>query len=95
MFNVKTVLGKKCLSYLARQLTTHSVFRFAFINWPPWASFSFIFISSNKYYKYLQQNVKKCPSSKRCYDLNPQSSEHESPPFTTRPVANLINNLCS
>ena len=31
-------------------------------------------------------NVKKCPSSIRCWDLNPQPSEHESPPITTRQV---------
>ena len=36
--------------------------------------------------KFLQQiNVKKCPSSIRYWDLNPQPSEHESPPLTTRP----------
>ena len=30
-------------------------------------------------------NVKKYPSSIRCWDLNPQPLEHESPPITTRP----------
>ena len=29
--------------------------------------------------------MKKCPSSLRCWDLNPQPSAHESPPITTRP----------
>ena len=34
----------------------------------------------------LQQiYVKKCPSSKCCWDSNPQPSEYESPPVTTRP----------
>ena len=27
----------------------------------------------------------KCPSSLRCWDLNPWPSGHESPPITTRP----------
>ena len=27
----------------------------------------------------------KCPSNIRCWDWNPQPSEHESPPITTRP----------
>ena len=30
-------------------------------------------------------NVKKYPSSIRCWDLNPQPLEHESPPINTRP----------
>ena len=30
-------------------------------------------------------NLKKCPSSKRCWDSNPGPSEHESHPITTRP----------
>ena len=34
----------------------------------------------------LQQiNVKKCPSSMRRWDSNPQPSEYESPPTTTGP----------
>ena len=34
----------------------------------------------------LQQiNVRKCPSSIRCRDLNPRPLEHESPNITTRP----------
>ena len=33
--------------------------------------------------KFLQQiYVKKCPSSKRCWDSNPQPSERESLPLT-------------
>ena len=36
--------------------------------------------------QFLQQiYVKKCPSSIRCRDSNPQPSERESLPFTTRP----------
>ena len=36
--------------------------------------------------KFLQQiNVKKCPSSRRCWDSNPQPLEQESLPITTRP----------
>ena len=34
----------------------------------------------------LQQiNVKKCPSSIRCWDSNPRPLKHESPPITSRP----------
>ena len=36
--------------------------------------------------QFLQQiHVKKCPSSKECWDSNPQPLEHEPPPITTRP----------
>ena len=35
--------------------------------------------------QFLQQiHVKKCPSSIRCQDSNPQPLEHESPPITSR-----------
>ena len=41
---------------------------------------------SNKHQYILQQiNVKKCPSSIWHWDWNPQPSERESPPITTRP----------
>ena len=33
----------------------------------------------------IQINVKKCPSSIRCRDLNSQYSDYESPTLTTRP----------
>ena len=36
--------------------------------------------------QFLQQlNVKKCPSSKWCWDLNPHTTEQESSPLTPRP----------
>ena len=36
--------------------------------------------------QFLQQiNVKKCPSSLRCWDSNSHPLESESPPITTRP----------
>ena len=36
--------------------------------------------------QFLQQiNVKKCPSSKQCWDSNPRPLEHTSPPLNTRP----------
>ena len=56
-------------------------------NGPSPASFSFIFrLFETNINTVLQQiNVKKCPSNKRCWNLNPQPSEHESPPITTRP----------
>ena len=42
-------------------------------------------VFSNKHYKFLQQiYVKKCPSSIWCRDSNPQPSQREYPPITTR-----------
>ena len=32
-----------------------------------------------------QSNEKKCPSSIRCWDSNPQPLKHDSPPIITRP----------
>ena len=44
--------------------------------------------------QFLQQiNVKKCPSSKQCWDSDSQPSDHESPPITTKP--GLTPNLVS
>ena len=64
------------------------MFEMSVKNGPSPGSFSFIF----RRFKHtivkivLQQiNVKKCPSSIRCWDLNPQPLEHESPPLTIRP----------
>ena len=42
------------------------------------------------YFCLIKQTVQffttnKCPSSIQCWDSNPQPSEHESPPITTRP----------
>ena len=56
-------------------------------NGPSPASFSFIFVSSNKHYNFYHKNMRKilCPSSKWRRDLNPWPSEQESPPITTRP----------
>ena len=55
--------------------TTISLFHFyTFLNGPSSASFLFIFVFSNKH-----QNTTLCQ------DSNPQPSEHESPPVTTRP----------
>ena len=56
-------------------------------NGPTLASFLFIFgLFKQTSLQFLQQiYVKKCPSSIRCWDLNPQPSERESPPITTRP----------
>ena len=56
-------------------------------DWPSPASVSFIFVFSNKHYNfYIKYMWKKfCPSSIWCRDSNPQPSEHESPPITTRP----------
>ena len=56
-------------------------------NVPTSASFSFIFVFSNKhrYNQFLQQiNVKKFPSSIGCQDSNWRPLENGSPPITTR-----------
>ena len=56
-------------------------------NGPSPASFSFIFgLFQTNINTILQQiNVKKCSSSIWHWDLNPRSSERESPPITARP----------
>ena len=49
--------------------------------------FHLFLVFSIKIYKFLQQiYVKKCQSTTRCQDLNPQPSECESPPITIRPL---------
>ena len=54
-------------------------------NVPTPASFH-LFSSFQTTLQILQQlNVKKCPSSIRCWDSNSRPLEHESPPITTRP----------
>ena len=55
-------------------------------NGPTPASFWFIFSLFKQPIQFLQQiNVKKCPSSIQCQDLNPQPLKHELSPITTRP----------
>ena len=54
-------------------------------NGPTPASFLFIFGLFKQAIHYLQQIVKKCPSSIQCWDPNPQPFEHELSPVTTRP----------
>ena len=39
-----------------------------------------------KHYNFYNKHMRKCPTSIRCWDLNPRPSEHESPPITTRSV---------
>ena len=58
-----------------------------FFNWGIPASFSFIFgLFQTNIDTILQQiNVKICPSSIWRRDSNPQPSENEAPPITTRP----------
>ena len=61
--------------------------RLFFFYRPTPTSFSFIFgLFKQNHYNFLQQiNVKKCPSSIRRWDSNPQPFEHDSSPITTRP----------
>ena len=59
--------------------------QFDFLNGPSPASFSFIFVFSNKHYNLLQQICEKFPYSIWCWDSNPQPSGHKFPPMTTRP----------
>ena len=61
--------------------------RIVFKNGPTPASFSLIFgLFKQTSLQFLQQiYVKKCPSSIWCRDSNPQPSERESLPITTRP----------
>ena len=57
-----------------------------FKKWANPVLFLFIFSLFKQTIQYLQQiNVKKCPSSMWCRDLNPQLLKHESSPITTRP----------
>ena len=57
------------------------------------ASFSFIFVLSNKNYNFYSKYMWKCPSSIWCWNSNPRPSEHESPPITTRPGLPPLNVL--
>ena len=58
-----------------------------FLNEPSPASFSFIFVFSNKhnnfYNKWMWNNIH--PVGILCWDSNLRPLEHESPPITTRP----------
>ena len=56
-----------------------------FLNGPTPASFCLFSIFSNKQYNFTTNICEKCPCSIRCRDSNPQPSEHESLPITTRP----------
>ena len=44
-----------------------------------------IFVFSNKHYNVYNKYIWKCTYGLQCWGLNPQSSEHEPPPKTTRP----------
>ena len=55
-----------------------------------------LFLSFQTTLQILQQiNVKKCPSSIRCWDSNSRPLEHESPPITTRPGLPPHNRIIS
>ena len=66
--------------------------KFFLKNGPIPASFSFIFVFSNKLQCLQQIYVKKCPSSIWCSDSNPRPSGNESPPIITWP--GLLPSLC-
>ena len=51
---------------------------------PTPASFSFIFVFSDKHFN-TTNKYEKCPSSIRRWDSNSQPSDYKSPPLTTRP----------
>ena len=52
-----------------------------FLKW----AIPYLFFIYFSLFKQILQIMKKCPSSIRCWDLNPRPLEHESPPITTRP----------
>ena len=56
-------------------------------NGPSTASFSFIFglFQTNNKTIFTTNQCEKCPSSIRCWDLNPRPSKHESHPPSTGP----------
>ena len=71
------------------RLIKYNVLLFFLKNGPIPASFSFIFSIFKQTTQFLQQ------INAGCWDSNLQPLDNESLPITTRPVANLINNLCS
>ena len=69
----------------------HIFIHFDFLNRPLPASFLFYSCLFKQTLQFFQQiYVKKCPSSKQCWDLNLQPLGHESPPITSRPGLTLI-----
>ena len=70
-----------CQEYLARS--------YSYIFFKKWAIpdlFLVYFRLFKQTIQFLQQiDVKKYPSSVRCWDLNPRPSEDELPPITTKP----------
>ena len=57
-----------------------------FKNGPSPASFTFIFaLFQVNITNFKINQCEKCPSSIRCWDLNPWPSENKSPPITTKP----------
>ena len=69
---------------LSIKLISHSILK----NRPSSASFSLIFIFSNKHQCIIYDKSmwkKSCPSCIRAWDSNPQPFKHESSPITTRP----------
>ena len=65
---------------------------FVFLNWAKPGLFFIYFRLFKHTLQFLQQiNVKKCPSSIRCRDLNSQPLYHESPLISTRPGSRPTN----
>ena len=80
--NCATTITYKSLYNISRK----DGFLFFYKMGQPRPLYRLFLVFSYKHYKFLQQiYVKKCPTSIRCPDSNPQPSECESPPITTRP----------
>ena len=69
-----------------KEISKEASVRLLYKNGPSLASFLFIFGLFKQTIQFLPQiNVKKCPSSIRRQDSNPQPLKDESSPITTRP----------
>ena len=70
----------------SNMVVIYMIEQYLFLNGPTPAPFSFIFGLFKQTSIQLQQiNVKKCPTSLRHRDSNPQPFKHELSPITTRP----------
>ena len=72
------------------------VHRHSFQKWANLSLFYGLFWSfqTNSITFFTTNRCEKCPSSIQCWDSNPQPSEHESAPITTRPGLPPQTTLC-